>query len=345
MEKKEKMNSYERVMAAFNGEKPDRVPVILLLREWPLMQVNFTLTEAMKYPEKYVYAQYNCLREFGYDAVGDPQGIHAESGAMGSTIDLVEGYPPKVVGFAVKDYARDLPRLKMLDPKKDGWLPVILEIVRQLKNLCRDEYPVYGYVQAPFRHASMLRGFDFVLRDVYKNKENLKELLKITTESQKIWGLALVEAGADIIMVSDPTSSGDAVSPRVWEEFGVPYFADVVRTLKKTGVKVFSHICGDTNDRLESISSLGQDCLSVDQKVDLAHARKVLGPKRCIMGNIDPTNLLPFGSPEEVSKQSVKTIEQAGKEGAFVLSGGCLILDAPPENIRAMVNTAKEYQI
>jgi len=83
--------------------------------------------------------------------------------------------------------------------------------------------------------------------------------------------------------------------------------------------------------------------LSVDTKVDLVYARQLFGPKRCIMGNIDPTKLLPFGIPEEVSKQSLKVIEQAGKEGAFVLSGGCLILDAPPENVRAMVKIAREY--
>ena len=190
----------------------------------------------------------------------------------------------------------------------------------------------------------MLGGSDFVFLDVHKNKENLKELLEVMGEGQKIWGQTLVEAGADILMVSGPTSSGDAVSPRVWEEFGAPYFAEVVAYLKKIGVKVFSHICGDTNDRLKSISSLGQDCLSVDQKVDLAYVRKILGPKRCIMGNIDPTNLLLFGSPEEVSRQSVKVIEQAGKEGAFVLSGGCLILDAPPENMRAMVKAASGHE-
>jgi uroporphyrinogen-III decarboxylase len=63
------------------------------------------------------------------------------------------------------------------------------------------------------------------------------------------------------------------------------------------------------------------------------------------MGNIDPTYLLPFGSPEEVLKQSVATIKHAGKDGAFVLSGGCLILDAPPENIRAMVKATKEYPV
>lgn len=334
------MNSYERVMTALDGGRPDRVPVVPIVREWCTDQVGFKFADAMRYPEKYVYAQYYCLREFGYDAVWDPLAVHAESGAMGSKIEIDDGFPPKVVEYAVKDYKKDLPRLKMPDPKRDGWLPLILEIIKQLKNLCRDEYPVIGYVQAPFRHASMLRGSDYLLRDVIKDKEHAKELLNIATESQKIWGKAVVEAGADILIISDPTSSGDAVSTKTYEEFGVPYSKELVSSLKETGVKTFSHICGNTNDRVELIASIGVDALSVDQKNDLALNRESLGPKMCLIGNVDPTFLFPFGKPEEISKAAEKNIEDAGKDGAFILSSGCLVTMAPPENMRAMVNIA-----
>lgn len=339
------MSSYERVMAALNGKKPDRVPVVPIVREWCLKQVKFKFTDAMKFPEKYVYAQYFCLREFGYDAVWDPLAVHAESGAMGSVIELDEGYPPKVVDYAVKDYAKDLSKLKMPDPHRDGWLPHILEIHKQLKNLCQGEYPLVGYVQAPFRHAAMLRGGDLIYRDIRKQTANLKELLKITTESQILWGKAIIDAGADIILIADPTSSGDAVSKNTWEDLGAPCVAELSKELKKYSpqIKLMLHICGDTNDRLDSMYNTGVDCLSVDQKVDLSHARQVLGPNACIMGNVDPTYLLAFGRLDEVTERAKKCIEEAGQEGAFILSGGCLIVDAPPENISGMVKVASEH--
>ena len=338
------MSSYERVMAALSGEKADRIPVVPIVREWCLAQVGFKFTDAMKFPEKYVYAQYNCLSEFGYDAVWDPLAVHAESGAMGSVIELDEGYPPKVVDYAVKDYATDLSKLKMPDPLKDGWLPHILEIHKQLKNLCRGEYPVVGYVQAPFRHAAMLRGGDLIYRDIRKQPDNLRELLKITTESQILWGKALIDAGADILLIADPTSSGDAISKKTWEDFGAPCVAEVVTALRAySQIKLMLHICGDTNDRLESMYGTGVDCLSVDQKVDLAHARHVLGPNACILGNVDPTYLLAFGKPDEITERSEKCIEEAGQNGAFILSSGCLTVDAPPENMKAMVQVAKSY--
>jgi uroporphyrinogen decarboxylase len=339
-----KMSPYERVMTAIDGKKADRVPVVPIIREWCLKQVNFKFTDAMKYPEKYVYAQYYCLREFGYDVVWDPLAVHAESGAMGSVIELTEEFPPKIVDYPVKDYEKDLPKLKMLDPQRDGWLPHILEVHRQLKNLCRGEYPVVGYVQAPFRHAAMLRGGDLIYRDIHKKPDHLRDLLKITTESQILWGKALIDAGADIILIADPTSSGDAVSKKTWQEFGAPHVTEVVTALKDySPVKIMLHICGDTNDRLESMLNTGVDCLSVDQKVDLARAREVLGPKACILGNVDPGSLLTFGKPDEITERAEKCIEEAGQNGAFILSGGCLIVDAPPENFKAMVEVALNH--
>jgi MtaA/CmuA family methyltransferase len=340
----DELTSYNRVMTALNGQKPDRVPVIPIVREWCLEQVNFKFTDAMKYPEKYVYAQYYCLREFGYDALWDPLAIHAESGAMGSIVELVEGYPPKVTESAVKDYKEDLPKLKMPDPKSDGWLPHILEIHKQLKNLCQGEYPNIGYVQAPFRHAAMLRGADLIYKDVRKEPENLKKLLEIATESQIIWAKALIEAGSDIIFLADPTCSGDAVSVKVWEEFGAPYVKKVISAIKEDyPIKTILHICGDTNDRLESMYNTGVDCLSVDQKVDLVYARKVLGPKSCILGNVDPSALLGFGKPEEVGKRAKECISEAGENGAFILSSGCLTVNSPPENMKALVDVGTSY--
>ncbi len=340
-EMEKEMSSYDRVMAAINGEKADRVPVFPIVREWCLEQAQFKFTDAMKFPEIYAYAQYYCLQKFGYDGVWDPLAVHAESGAMGSVIELDEGYPPKVVDSPIKDYNKDLSKLKMLDPQQDGWLPHILAIIKQLRNLCRGKYAVVGYVQAPFRHAAMLRGADLIYTDVRKKPDDLKKLLKITTESQIIWAMALIEAGADIIYMADPTSSGDAVSKKVWEEFGAPYVKEVVTTIKaNSSVKVVLHICGDTNDRLESMYNTGVDCLSVDQKVDLVHARQVLGPKACLFGNIDPTALLAFAGPDEVEKEAEKCIEKAGQNGAFILSSGCLTTMASPENIEAMVKVA-----
>jgi uroporphyrinogen decarboxylase len=338
-----KMNSYERVMACFEGAKPDRVPVVPIVREWCCKQAGIKFTDTMTHVGKHVYSQYYSARKFGYDVVLDIPGIHAESEAMGAVLRYGEEYPPMVTEPVIKNYQEDLHKLCIPNPFRDGRLPLLLEIITRLKELCDKEIPVMGYVQCPFRHAAMLRGPENLMRDLFKNKEQARALLEMATVSQIVWGTAVAQAGADIIFFSDPTSSGDAVSPKTYQEWGLPYTKQVVSILKRTGVKVLLHICGDTSDRLEVLASTGVDGLSLDSKVDFGFAREILGPEYLLMGNVEPTNPVTFGKPETVYGHSKSVIGQAGEDGHFFLSGGCLIpAEAPVENVAAMVSAGKD---
>lgn len=339
---KDKMTSYERIMTALEGGRPDRTPVFPLVRDWAIRQAGFTVSEVIQDVAKLVYTQFFCLRRFGYDIVRDLSAVHAESEAMGCQLAIRENDSPAVIKHVVKDYDEDLGKLRIPNPWTDGRLPVILEGIRQLKVLCADHVPVVAYIQAPFRHASMLRGFEDFMKDLYRRPDRAKELLEIATLSQIYYGIACVHAGADIAHLSDPTSSGDAVSPQTWEKFGLPYTKRVVDALKKMGVKVTMHICGDTNDRLESLALTGVDGLSLDHKVDLVYAKKVLGDRVCLIGNLNPTDTLVFKGADEVYEEARELITSVGPRN-FILSGGCSIpATAPPENIEAMVRAARD---
>ena len=339
----DKMNSYKRVMACFAGHAPDRIPVIPFVREWCCRQAGIRFSDTMDNAEKHVFSQYYCARKFGYDAVFDLMGVHAESEAMGSVVKYGDGYLPTIHVPAVKEYDKDLSGLRVLNPNRDGRLPLILEGITRLKELCDGEIPVIGYVQCPFRHAAMLRGVENLMRDIFKDKENVRRLLEIATVSQIVWGSAIAHAGADIICLSDPVSSGDVVSPMQYKQWGLPYTQRVVSALKRTGAKVMMHICGDTSDRLEVLASTGVDCLSLDSKVDFKIAREILGAEYLLLGNVDPTDPLTVGTPERVYGLSKKVIERADSSGRLILGAGCLIPEeAPGENVEAMIRAARE---
>ncbi len=339
-----KMNSYERVMAVVNGEQPDRVPVIPAARDWCFRQAGFSFGEIMDSPEKYVFSQYYCVKEYGYDAVWDLFAVHAESEAMGSKLKISKNVPPSVIEPMVKDYKIDMPKLGLPNPYKDGRLPKILEIIARLKELCAHRIPVLGYCQAPFRHAAMLRGLERVLRDIAKDRENLKALLEISLAGLIRWGIAVAEAGADIICISDPTVSGDVISRKMWVEIGLPYLKRLVDALKMTKKPMLFHVCGDTTDRLDTFVEAGFDILSLDTKVDFGKARKTVGDRICLMGNICPNTTLLFGTPQDVERDSREVIIKAGRHGRFILSSGCFLSpDTPGENVRAMVLAAGNH--
>jgi uroporphyrinogen decarboxylase len=177
---------------------------------------------------------------------------------------------------------------------------------------------------------------------MYKAKDDLRALCEIALYSLIVYAVAVIHAGADIILVSDPTSSGDALSKKHWEEWGLSYTTRLVDIINRSGVKTILHICGDTTDRLESLASTGVHCLSLDEAVDFEQARRILGPDYCLMGNVS-TTLLAMGTADEVEEATKVVIAGAGKDSPLLVSGGCMLPDiCPPENIRAMVKASRE---
>lgn len=339
------MNSYQRVMTVLAGKKPDFTPVMPWVREWCSIQVGIDFIDEIESAEKHVHSQTYCVNKFGYDCVWDLTGMSAESEAMGSELKLSRGYVPTIVTHIVQDYKMDLQRLKPLDPYQNNRLSTILEGIRLLKKNFAGQIPVISYVQGPLRHVSMLRGTDNVMRDIYKQKDNLRKLCEIATESLIVYAKAAINAGADIVCLGDPVSSGDIISFKNWEEWGFPYTKRLIEVIKQSSVKTMLHVCGNTADRLESLAATGADILSLDMAVDFEKARALLGPDVCLMGNVS-TSTLAVGTPDEVRAETRTIIAQAGESGHLIISGGCLIGETcPAENMQAMVAAAREIRI
>jgi len=81
----------------------------------------------------------------------------------------------------------------------------------------------------------------------------------------------------------------------------------------------------------------------IDQS-DMAKAKKTLGKVACMYGNV-PSALLALGTPQKVKDYVKKCIDVAGKGGGYILSNGAFFDQAKAENVKAMVDFAKEYGI
>ncbi len=76
--------------------------------------------------------------------------------------------------------------------------------------------------------------------------------------------------------------------------------------------------------------------------MDMAKAKEMLGNTACIEGNV-PVSLLSFGKPSEVKECCRKLIEECGRGGGYILAYAAGIDKGNPDNIRAMMEGAKEY--
>jgi MtaA/CmuA family methyltransferase len=150
---------------------------------------------------------------------------------------------------------------------------------------------------------------------------------------------ALVENGANVIFLPEPTASAAMISPTAFRKFVLPRLQAITRKLE---VPCMLHICGDTSPLLDAIGQAGADVVSLDQCMNLAESRSTL-PHAVLGGNVDPINSLLNGSQEQIAEDTLNCLRTAGTRG-FVLMSGCGVPPKTPvENVVAMVETAKNY--
>jgi uroporphyrinogen-III decarboxylase len=76
----------------------------------------------------------------------------------------------------------------------------------------------------------------------------------------------------------------------------------------------------------------------------MAKAKATLGKKACLLGGV-PSSMLNLSTPEEVKKYAKHLIDTAGKDGGYIMGNGAFFDHAKPENVKAMVDAAKEYGV
>jgi len=339
------MKPIERVMAAAELRVADRIPVVLVTREFGIKYSGYKFSDCLRDENLYIKSQMRCLEDFELDALWDLWAIPVIAEALGSQLRVLDDDIPAITEPYAISEPKDLKKLaqKDLDVRKDGRMPYMLNLVKKMKEAAGDDIPVTGWVSTPFRTACMLRGIDTFYKDLFRNPTFAEELLEFALRYCILYGHAMIESGADIITTSNPVASAGCISREHYKRFSFPYEKEMIANLKKKGAKIQYHTCGDWNDRYDLIVETGIDILHPD-KIDLKQFKKDFGTKVCIMGSVPAVNTMLLGSPEEVAEITRKSIDWAGQGGGYMVSADCALpRDTPAENVKAMADTAKEY--
>jgi uroporphyrinogen decarboxylase len=89
----------------------------------------------------------------------------------------------------------------------------------------------------------------------------------------------------------------------------------------------------------DSLTKTGADVLSIDWRIDLADARKRLGNRMALQGNVDPCVLL--GPEDAVRTAAREAIEKTGGVGHILNLGHGILPNVPVENARAFVEAGQ----
>lgn len=326
------MNSLQRYLAVLDGKPVDFLPRIPILMQYAAEHIgSYYSAFATDYRVR-VKANLVCAREFGIDQMNTMSDPYCETQGFGAKMIYERNMVPRCEKHPLEDDP-DFHKLVRPDPMKAERMRDRVEAVKLYHAQVGGEYSIMGWVEGPAAEAADLRRLDNFFMDLIDEETYTGELMDLCVDVALDFAKAQVDSGADTIGIGDAVAS--QVSADIYEEMILPREQRLVKGLKAMGAKVRMHICGNITHLLPGLSSLGLDILDVDHMVDLRHARKVMGSKIALCGNLDPVEDVLRSTPEEIRRDIRAAYEQAGNP--FIVNAGCEIPSGTPvENLKAL---------
>jgi methanogenic corrinoid protein MtbC1 len=193
---------------------------------------------------------------------------------------------------------------------------------------------VYG----PFTVAGQVAGEQALLRGVVERPGEARQLLDKSLSLAQDYARLLLEAGAEVLWVSDPLAA--LLPPESFWEFAGEHLARLFAI--KGDQNTALHICGDTSQIVPGMVETGVGGISFDQCLDLLALEDLVPPEVAVMGNLDPVEVLELAAPEEVARSAQELVMGLGAAPNFALCPGCAPPpSAPVANIRAFLENGR----
>ena len=333
----------ERLHTVLDGKKADRTPCICpggmmnMITEELMETVKIYLPEAHTDAKKMAGLARAVYEQGCFENYGVPFCMTVEAEELGAKVDLGSSiYEPHVTGYVI-DTVSDYTTLPKVDVKK-GRAKVVLDAIRILKSEGGD-VPIVGNLTGPVSTASSVMEPVIFYKELRKKNKEAHAYMEFITDQLITFGLAQIEAGADVIAISDPSATGEILGPRYFREFTVTYVNRLIDAFREKGVPTIVHICGNMNPVYAEVNEIHSNALSFDSVVPMKEARQHL-EERVLMGNVS-TYALEFGEPEKVSTLTKNCV----KNGSDIISPACgLGMKSPLANIRAILKAIQEEE-
>ena len=285
------------------------------------------------------------LRRYALDAAILFSDILTIPDAMGLGLSFGAGEGPK--------FARPIEHKIQVDnlpiPDPEGELQYVMNAVRTIRRELKGEVPLIGFSGSPWTLATYMveggssKAFTKIKKMMYADPQILHALLDKLADSVILYLNAQIKAGAQAVMVFD--TWGGVLAHEEYKTFSLQYMQKIVEGLirenegRKVPVTLFTKGGGLW---LEAIADTGCDAVGLDWTVDIRDAKKRVGHKVALQGNMDPSVLY---APAARIEQEVKNILAGVGEGSghvFNLGHG-IHQDVPTESPKVFVNAIHEF--
>ena len=372
------MTPKKRVSTALNLGKPDRVPVVPNL-------TPISCAHLLNWPQAKIAADTNVALESMikvYEKFGPFDGVNP---AVCCTVNslLLQGHKVKIPGKDLPEDVpwqmmeeeilkfEDYDKILEMGPTKFWQQELVFRTSNEIKTqqdvtkllkaetgfylksysewYKRDTVPMIGGGGShPFFVLSLTRSMVKFTEDLYYHPDKVEKVIaRMAKEYVPTWIKICNATGVKMAFFCEERASAAIYPLRMFERFWWPYTKQMVDELWSHGIRSWFHLdmCWDKNLSYFLELPKGSAVIALDGTTDIFKAKEVLGGHLCIAGDVHPS-LLSLGKPEDVKTYCEKLIDVVGGDGGFILSSGCEVPYAcKPENLRAMVETGKNYEL
>ncbi len=336
------------VEAALNHEKADRTPVNNFALVTAARSAGIKVDEARWNPKISAKVSVDYALKTKSDFIKPILDSQVPFTDLGMKVNFPEDDYGMIPGHIVET-AEDVDALALFDPSVASECPnftkVFVDALEETSRILPEDLHICGLSWGPITTAGYCMGTENMMFATMIEPELVQKLIGKVTGLVSDMQTRMIEAGATVMWMADPTSSQDLISPDMFREYSLNPIKQVVSDVNAmSDVPTFVHICGNTLDTMKMLPETGTDCLSLDHAVDISKAKKNADGKFTIMGNLDPVSLIMDGTPESIRKESYALIDAAGQDGGFILAPGCETpISSPDENVLAMGLAGRDY--
>jgi uroporphyrinogen decarboxylase len=334
----------QRLVAAIQGESADRIPVFCNLIDQGARELGMSLKAYYSKGEYVAEGQLRMLEKYGHDNVWGLFYVGREAELLGCReIIFAENGPPNVVDFVIKSHA-DIGALQV--PEDIGAHPLFeeeLNCMRLLKNAVGGKHPICAYISSSMTLPAMLMGMEKWMELLFLGPARERdELLHKCHDFFAKEVRAFRQAGADVLVYSNPFGSTDTVPMKFFMQSSLPW---IEKDIAAVGTQGIVYYCGMS--RLNRVLDIvlektGIGVCYLSPLDDIARGKAIVGGRALTAGVINDIKLIGW-TPAQV-RQEVERMLAAGMPGGrFFFGTGVMPLDIPQENIRAMLEAAFEY--
>ncbi|GIK85768.1 MAG: uroporphyrinogen decarboxylase [Betaproteobacteria bacterium] len=281
------------------------------------------------------------LERFPLDAAILFSDILTVPDAMGLGLSFAEGEGPRFARTTADEAA-----IAALAPPDLARLRYVFDAVATIKRALAGRVPLIGFAGSPFTLACyMIEGrgsdddFAVVRRMAAARPDLLQRLVDVNARAVADYLNGQIRAGADAVMVFD--TWGGLLSSGAYRRFSLAPMRAVLDGLapapdgRRVPTIVFTKGGGVW---LEEIAGCGADAVGLDWTIDIAAARRRVGDRVALQGNLDP--LVLTTDPQTVAREAEAVVRAAGPAPGHVFNlGHGIVPRTPPENVAALVET------